>query len=364
MKAEDVQQLMEQRFKQYVDKDQKIHQAFLTVHSDKLGTHLNMAAGESDGMAAHPDQPYYTASVGKLLTSTLVGLLVQEGKLNYHDLIMQFLEPELLQGLHVYKGKEYTQEIRVRHLLNHTSGLHDYFLDKPKQGKGIFDFIIEDPARSWSPKEIIHWSKTHLSAHFPPGQGFHYSDTGYCLLGLIIESVTGKPVHQALSDYIFTPLGMQHAYLAQYSQPAVASEYRTAPFYYGQKKIDVEDHRGISADYAGGGIVAPARDLLTFMQALVKGQLLTATTFEKMKDWAKFGIGIDYGYGFKQFRPIPLLMPRKFVSWGHAGFIGSFLFYHPKLDAYLIGNLNQCFYHRKGIMLMFRMINMLAKCAK
>jgi len=54
-------------------------------------------------------------------------------------------------------------------------------------------------------------------------------------------------------------------------------------------------------------------------------------------------------------------MPKKFNAWGHAGSNGSFLFYHPELDAYFIGSLNHFSYHRKGIMLMFKMIDILLK---
>lgn len=79
---------------------------------------------------------------------------------------------------------------------------------------------------------------------------------------------------------------------------------------------------------------------------------------------SKYAIDIDYGYGYglMHFKPAPLLMPKKYTAWGHAGASGSFMFYHPELDLYLIGSLNQFRYHRKGIMLMFKMIDILSKC--
>lgn len=109
--------------------------------------------------------------------------------------------------------------------MNHTSGLHDYFEDKPEQGKPMIDILIDEPSRFWTPQEVIQWSRDNLKSHFPPGKGFHYSDTGYHMLGLIIEKITTKPFQEALKHYIFQPLGMNHSYLLHYSEPMVKSQY-------------------------------------------------------------------------------------------------------------------------------------------
>lgn len=84
-----------------------------------------------------------------------------------------------------------------------------------------------------------------------------------------------------------------------------------------------------------------------------------------MKDWAGYFsfqfIGIDYGYGLMSFKSIPIIMPAKYQAWGNIGSTGSFMFYHPALDTYLIGNLNQFGYHSKGVRLMFKVIDILSK---
>ena len=118
-----------------------------------------------------------------------------------------------------------TSHITIKHLLNHTSGLHDYFGDKPKQVTPFLDQILSEPSRFWTPQEIVQWSKEHLKSHFPPGEGFHYSDTGYHILGLVIENITSMPFHKALEHYLFMPLGMNHSYLICYSEPLVKSDY-------------------------------------------------------------------------------------------------------------------------------------------
>lgn len=358
-----VQLSIEEYFSKQVQKDLKIHNAYLLVHSDKCGIHVNLAEGSTGDIKANSQQPHFIASIGKLFTSTLIGILVEQEMVSYEDTITQYLDDDLLKGLHIYKGKDYTKNIKIRHLLNHTSGLHDYFSDKPKQSKPMIDIIFDQPSRFWSPQETIKWSKEHLKPHFPPGKGFHYSDTGYHLLGLIIEKITSKPFHEALLDYIFKPLEMHNSHLVQYSEPIISSDYPVANLY--GRSINVTNYRSLSIDYAGGGIVSTSADLLKFMKALVNHELIRENTFEKMKDWAGFFnlffIGIDYGYGLMSFKTIPLLMPRKYNVWGNAGSTGSFMFYHPEMDTYIIGNLNQFGYHRKGIKLMLKVIDMLLK---
>ncbi|MBR7250003.1 serine hydrolase, partial [Klebsiella variicola] len=74
-------------------------------------------------------------------------------------------------------------------------------------------------------------------------------------------------------------------------------------------------------------------DLLKIMKALVSYQLVKKETLEMMmNDKAKYGVGIDYGYGIMQFKTVPLLMPKIFNVWGHAGATGAYMFYHPKMD--------------------------------
>jgi D-alanyl-D-alanine carboxypeptidase len=355
MKKEEAVLLMEEHFRKKVQKDSRIGNAYLLAHSDRLGIHLNMAEGTTRGMPAHEQQPYVTASVTKLFTAVLTLILVEKGLLDYEDSIHQYLDHEIMHNLHIYKGKDYSNEIKVKHLLKHTSGLQDHFEDKPKQGQSLIDMIFKESDHLWTPLEVIQWSKEHLTPHFPPGKGFHYSDTGYHLLGLIIEKVTSKNLHDALSHNIFEPLGMNNTFLADPFELMEERGFTVADLFSGS--TNMIHYRSLSINFAGGGIIGTTEDLLKFMKALTSHKLISKDTFMKMKDWSKYAIGIDYGYGLMQFKPVPLLMPKKYLSWGHAGATGSFMFYHPELDLHLIGSLNQFRYHRKGIMLMFKMID-------
>ncbi len=146
--------------------------------------------------------------------------------------------------------------------------------------------------------------------------------------------------------------------MLHYSEPI--EEYPpVADFYF--RDVKMNDLKGYGRlDYAGGGVVATSEDLLRFMQALVAHELVTEDTLKEMKkERAKYGFGIGYGYGIMSFKTIPLIMPKKFNVWGHAGATGAFMFYHPAMDTHLIGTFNQFSYERKGARFMFKVINKL-----
>ncbi|EEG77899.1 serine hydrolase domain-containing protein [Dethiobacter alkaliphilus] len=344
---------IESLFRKQVQKDKKVNNAYLLVHSEKEGIDLNIAEGRTGDTPANPRQPIYMASVGKLFTATIVGILFEEGKIDFDDSITKYLDKELSHNLHVYKGTDYTKEIKVRHLLNQTSGLADYFW-------ALLEKVLEDPNFTISPREAVIWGKNNLKPHFPPGKGYKYTDTNYHLLGLIVENITGEPFHAALSKYIFKPLGMKHSYMLHYSEPMEKSPYPIADFTF--NGIRMNDHIGYAGlDYAGGGVVAPTEDLLKFMKALTSYQVVLKDTLEIMKnDSAKFQMGIEYGYGIWQITTVPLMMPKKLNSWGVYGVTGAFMFYHPEKDAYLIGCFNDVSYQSKGLRyMMFNVINKL-----
>jgi D-alanyl-D-alanine carboxypeptidase len=355
MKTNNLIEAIENSFRKQVRKDSKIKNAYLLVHSEKEGIHLNIAEGSTGNMPANSQQPIYMASVGKLFTSAIIGILVESGKLSFDDKIIRYLDRELLNNMHVYKGKDYTNEIRIKHLLNQTSGLPDNF-------RTLLNQLIKDQSLNLSPRETIAWVKNYAKAHFPPGRGFKYTDTNYHLLGLIIEGIIGEPFHVALTKYIFEPLNMRHSYMHHFSEPMEKSQFPTADFFIDETRLnDIKGYAGL--DYTGGGVVATTEDLLKFMKALVKYQIVTKNTLEEMKNnCARFGLGIDYGYGIWKIKTVPLVMPKKFNSWGVVGATGAFMFYHTEMDAYLIGNFNDFLYERKGIRFMLlNVINQLSK---
>lgn len=171
------------------------------------------------------------------------------------------------------------------------------------------------------------------------------------MLGLIIESITEKRYAEVLHETIFTPLNMNHSYLAHHSEPAVPSEYPVASLHLDELHIKVNDYRSFSSFYAGGQTVSTTEDLLVFMQALAKQQLLTDDSLRKMQDWKKMRVGIKYGYGLMQLQFLPFT--NKYTAWGHLGASGAFMLYLPAIDLFLTGSFNQTAYRSKGINLLF-----------
>lgn len=131
------------------------------------------------------------------------------------------------------------------------------------------------------------------------------------------------------------------------------------------RNVNITKYRSLSVVFAGGGVVSTTEDLLKFMRALVSYKLVQETTLARMKkDWARFFPGIDYGYGIMNIKTVPLLMPARHNAWGNAGSTGSYMFYHPATDTYLIGSMNHFGYGPKGIRFMLQAVDKLLKGEK
>lgn len=350
-----MQSRIEISFREQARKDSQVKNAYLLVHSEKRDIDVRVAEGRTGSMPANVQQPVYLASVGKLFTATVISILHEQGKLAFDDRISIFLDPELMNGLHVYKEHDYSGDIQVRHLLNQSSGLDDCFWP-------LLERMREDPSMRITPREAILWGKENLTPKAEPGKKHHYTDTNYYLLGLLVESITGEPFHRSLHQHIFEPLGMDSAYMQGYSEPAVRSDYPLAEYYLDD--LEGSTLPGFPAiDYAGGGVIAVLDDYLKFMQALVNYALIREDTLQTMlSDDHRSYPTIRYGYAIWKFIRIPLLMPAKYTCWGCVGVTGAFMFYHPHTESYIIGSFNQTAYSSKALRFMLsRVIKPLVK---
>ncbi|MFJ4654453.1 serine hydrolase domain-containing protein [Nocardia sp. NPDC088792] len=219
-----------------------------------------------------PDGYFRMASATKTFTATVILQLVGEGKLALDDTVDKWL-PGVVQG----NGNDGTK-ITVRQLLNHTSGVFyapPFDLSSPTDYRQHAD---DAPA----PAEVVAASMQHRPT-FAPGTGWSYSNTGYLLLGLIIDKVTGKPWFEEVNSRIITPLGLKHT-----SYPGAATTIPT-PHATGYTQwpsgglADTTDGRiGQFADSAGALITTTA-DLNTFFRALLGGRLLHPEQLAEMK---------------------------------------------------------------------------------
>ncbi|MEQ8909632.1 MAG: serine hydrolase domain-containing protein [Vicingaceae bacterium] len=341
-------------------KQKEIHNVYLSVYSSSKNFEWQAAKGTfKDGREVSLKHPFYTASVGKTFTATAIGILVDQGKLSFEDPIANYLSEEIMQGLHTLNGADYGDSIRIAHLLQHTSGLADYFGEPKDNTPSMLEQISTDTNHFWQAMELITFYKAHFKPLFAPGDSYFYTDTEYILLGLIVEEVSGIPFHDFLSKHIFEPLEMKHTYLNQRSKP-MQSSAAMAEMYNGEQELS--RFKSLSADWAGGAIVSTGKELINFHQALLIGNLVSEQTLKQMQDWLSESKGMDYGYGLRKidFKELAPILPNWEVI-GHSGLNGTFMYYCPELDVYLSGTLNQLQASKESVVFMVKVLMTLKK---
>ncbi len=344
-----IDQLLEEELKK-----ENVHNAYLSIYSPSKHVEWHSAKGKfKDGTDVTINNPFYTASVGKTFTATAIGMLVDVGKIKFDDPILKYLSDETMDSLHVLNGVDYRDSIRVSHLLQHTSGLPDYFDNNTLDGSpSMFDLIMFEPDRFWQPEELISFSKAHFTPSFAPGTSYYYTDTEYVLLGMIIENVSGMKFHQFLEKNILNPHEMNQTYLNQRSE-AKQPTSRMAEMY--ASEYEISTYKSLSADWAGGAIVSTGNDLIKFQEALMSGELVSKKTLEMMQQWTKETKGMEYGYGLRRitFQELDDELPDWEVI-GHSGLNGTSMYYCPDLDVYIAGTLNQLEASKDAVKLMIR----------
>jgi len=160
---------------------------------------------QNSGRAFTPDTPTCLASVSKPLTALAIMMLAEKRGVGYDDHIAKYF-PELPEALGA---------VTVRHLLNHTSGIPDYS-----------NLNVEHPGMTNA--EVLNALRKVGKPLFPPGEKYEYSNSGYVLLGLIVERVSGQSLSTYLQNHVFKPLGMKSSFVltrASQKTSAVARGY-------------------------------------------------------------------------------------------------------------------------------------------
>jgi D-alanyl-D-alanine carboxypeptidase len=331
---------MQQLVTGLVERDKSVKNCVLSVMKGDGSLSWSGAAGIAKQNGQVPmtkDTPIYIASVLKLYTATVIMRLCEEGALSLDDPMSRFLPEGLIRGIHVYKGKDYSREITIGELLANTSGIADYYTERPKGGKSVFELLLENPEREWRVDETIEWARDKLEPHFPPGTAAFYSDTNFDLLGKIIEAVTGQPLHTVYEDSIFRPLGLTHTWLIERSAPQVP----TAPADVFYKDRNITNIRSNSAYWPC--MVSTAEELISFLKALNEERIIKRDTLERMHTWHTLRFPLQYGYGTMYFKlpPLATMVTNMRPLWGHSGSTGSFLYYSSDLNLYMAGTIDQ-----------------------
>ncbi|NJL94293.1 MAG: serine hydrolase [Anaerolineae bacterium] len=236
------------------------------------------------------DDRFVIGSVTKVFTATTVLQLAEEGKLSLDDPMSRWV-PEIAARL------PNGEQITIRQLLGHTSGIRD-------DGADLVAAYLENPEiaqREWAPEDFLAliYDKEPMGN---PGQ-FGYSNPNYTILGEIVEAVTDSPLEHQFQARIFEPLGLENTFYA-YPEEIPGGYVKS---YYDENGDGVlEDilsqvHPSLSVKQADGGMVSNPTDLNRFAQALFSGELLSPATLEEMVrdrnpdlDPFEYGLGVMY----------------------------------------------------------------------
>jgi D-alanyl-D-alanine carboxypeptidase len=281
------------------------------------------------GRSLGPDDAFRVASVTKSVTATVAIRLAQDDMLALDDPLGDQLGAELLAR---WRSLEALPRTTPRQLLAHTSGIPNYFGEET-----FFARVLRDPGRAWEPVEFVDHVAAHARPDFAPGEGFRYSDTGYVVVGILLEQLTGQPLNEIYRAMVFDPLGMDSTWLEGHEPPR---ELEVASHYHGELDMTTLSP---TIDWAGGGLVTTARDLTAFVRGLWSGRILDPAGLEQMTRWtpgARFPAGHmlrydEYGLGMGR------IVVEGVNLVGHTGFIGAFAFHAPDQDAALVGTHNQ-----------------------
>lgn len=285
-----------------------------------------------------PDQRFHSASVGKLMTSTLIFMAIEKGMIALDTPVKTILEPGMLDGLFVVEGRDFQEEVTVKHLLGHMSGINDYFEGKTADGVLFTGEIVQNPDFFWTPKDLLDFTRNRQKAIARPGEKFLYSDTGYILLGLILESVLEMPFHEALETHIFKPSGMKDTGLCFYSEGF--DERKLAPLYL--NGIDIHLFKSLSCDFSGGGLSTTSEDLLKFLDHLQNQRLIGQRSLDQMAEFDhRFRQGLHYGTGMMQVRFEEFFFLLKSLPRlrGHLGVTGVHAWYDPATKGTFVLNV-------------------------
>jgi CubicO group peptidase (beta-lactamase class C family) len=321
-----------------------IHHANLAVMSGDGKRRWSAAAGLD--RPPRPETPFFIASITKRFIITLVLQAQERGELGLDVPITAYLPAETTTGLHVLDGEDLTSAITVRHLASHTSGLPDQF-EKRREGPSLYERLAAGQDLAWTFEDTIRLTREQQRPHFAPQdlttarQKARYSDTGFQLLIRIVETVTGRPFADLLTERILDPLGLTHTWLPARHPPDPATAAPSS-LYAGRRRVELPSMLESSND-----LFSTTADLLTFQRALLGGELFgdarsPGRLTERRNRLRNIPV-LRYGLGTMFFKVNRLMTAgrRPVTLIGHSGSTGTWLFHCPELDLHLTGTVDQ-----------------------
>lgn len=274
------------------------------------------------------DMYFRIGSITKSMTATCVLLLAAKNKLGLHDMLSKWfpLAPR-------------AKNIRLIHMLNMTSGLGDY-----EQSDTFAKIWYADPEIHWNPLDLIRWAKEDKKPLVEPGTVWHYCNTGYIYLGLIIERVMDVPLHVAFKQLLFDPLGMHQTFLA-------TNAHIRAPHAQGfgnvREKLENVTDWNPGWAWAAGGVVSTLDDLAKWAKNLGEPRLLSSyrqpfQATSLVADKSTIGTSTEHHFNRDYFYGFGLLYDHHWV-WHNGSIPGweSMVAYHTPTRMSIVININQ-----------------------
>lgn len=281
------------------------------VYAGTRDASWNLSTGTATVNVGDPigiDEHYRVGSQTKTFTAVAVLKLAETNRVGLDDPVERHL-PGVV-SVNGYDGNRIT----VRHLLQHTSGIPTNGLPLAQarpDGTYTLAALVKDGLRFAPAGE--------------PGAAFHYSNTNYEILGMIIEKITGLPVHEAVTREVIQPLGLTETRFPAPGDRAVPSPLihgyrgtRIGSFFFWVDGTAFEP----STFYASGAVISTLRDMTAFYRALVDGTALSPESLAEMEKTVEFGqpgSGAGYGLGLAK---VPL--PCGGSAWGHDGAVPGY----------------------------------------
>lgn len=233
------------------------------------------AFGEADfdsGRLLSINSSFYIASLSKQFTAMSIMMLAEEKKLSYEDSLSKYF-PEF---------PEYADDITIKHLLNHTSGIRNHARStRPRFLQGMRN------------SDVLEILIDHKDTNFRPNEKFEYSNSGYILLSMIAEISSGQPFHELLQDKIFSPLNMNNTLVYDESKPEISN--RAIGFTGLEERFDYN-----ILTTGDGGMYSTIEDLFIWDQALYSNTLVESESLEAAFSGTILNNGerTNYGYGW------------------------------------------------------------------
>ena len=300
----------------YLEKmDEKKQPQSLEVFADEISYTFN-----KDGGA----KPFYIFGISKLFIATLVNQLHELDVIDREAPIHTYLDEEMLSNLFVFRGTDYQKDVTISMLLNHTSGLADYFEGIGANDKQFYAEMINNPDHTYEPIDLINYTKTYQVALGIPGNRYYYSDTGYVLLGILLERVSKKPLEVLINDHIIKPFNLKHTSLLNQK---FDGEHLEDVLYNG---VNIKSFKSLTCQWGGSGIISTHQDLIKFIRNLTLTDANYPNTFIK---------GIQYGSGSMELKLDQLsFLSRTSIKtpfYGHMSFYGTHLWADPQNKLYI-----------------------------